>query len=300
MSVVACPECGGRVRADPAAAWQPCPHCRAAFRPDDAAPLAGPAGDGTRADAPIVFEEIPEDPPEAKKRKQKRAEPMSAAVEPAARPAAKTRPAARAPRRATAKRPAAPAIPTGTLRPPRRPPPRLAAAPPGAADDDIWESEPPTPARGSRRRRKTRRRGRRRDGADVGFWLALLVTAAVVGVDLYVAWLDVTSGEGVSIPDIGRWLLTAFLLLKIWEGRNWARVTFVVLMFAGVGFAYLIRERLDRLVRQAGGRLSLEDRREVWDVMATLEYVAVVLLAAGVLLCTPWVGAFLARRRGDL
>ena len=126
---VRCPECGGRVRVAAASGWQPCPHCRAAFRPDDAEPLPDPP-----AETPaVVFEEVRDPAPPAPKRRA-RSKPRA---ERAGRPKPPRRPksAEPAPRRSKPGPAATRAAPPRAL-PPRtavEPATTLADAPPGRA-----------------------------------------------------------------------------------------------------------------------------------------------------------------------
>ena len=278
---VRCPECGGRVRVAAASGWQPCPHCRAAFRPDDAEPLPDPP-----AETPaVVFEEVRDPAPPAPKRRA-RSKPRA---ERAGRPKPPRRPksAEPAPRRSK------PGPAATRAAPPRALPPRTAVEPATTLAD-----APPAAPRSPRRPRK-RRRLRAPGSATVGFWIVTAITLALIGADLNAACDDVTSGEGLGVIDGVRWLISAFLLLKIWDGRNWARVTLVVLMTFGALALLGLRAAMDRAVRENGGRLSIGERREIWEAMelcATYAAFAGVLVVA---LCTPWVGAFLARQRGE-
>ena len=267
----------------------PCPHCREAFDGDDARPAPDPPARAVG----VVFEEIADDPPPAK-------------------PPAAVRRAEPPPRRSKPPQPSRP-------RPPRQKPaakPKPLRNPRPAADsdswlrdddllDDSWDGEIAVPADprsakkpSSRRRKRKQLRVRREWSPSIGLWLVSGVTLAVLGLEVWGAVLSIPA-DGVSPVDAIRWCLSAGLLLKIWEGRNWARVTLVVLLTLGTGLHWAARGAVAAAVRRNAGRLSPE---ELAEAIAGLELLDLTLwggVAVAVTLCLPCVGAFLRRQRGE-
>ena len=239
----------------------------------------------------VVFEsvDLPPDPPEPPRTKRppetRRAEP-----EPE-RP-----PKPPAPPRPKKKRPRPPAERVRAL-PPRDLPPRT--LPPRALPPRVEDAPAPAAPRKSPRRKPKRKRRPGSVGATVGLVLASAFTLITLAMEGNTLRLDLASGEGISVTDVGRWCLTAWLLTKFWGGRNWARWVLFALMLFGCGFAFVVHAAIDRQMVGRWHRLEPADRDLLIQSMKQLTVLTWTCGVSAAGLATPWIGTFLARRRGE-
>ena len=235
----------------------------------------------------VVFEsvDLPLDPPPQPKKKRP---PEKKRVRPERDPS----PPPAAPPRARKKRRTRP-----PAEPARTPPPR--SLPPRSLPPRVGTAATPAAPRKSPRREPKRKRRPGSVGAAVGLVLASGFTLAVLAMQANTLRLDLATEEGISVTDVGRWCLTAWLLTKFWGGRNWARWVLFVLMLFGCGFAFTVHAAIDRQMVGRWHRLEPADRDLLIQSMKQLTVLTWTCGVSAAGLATPWIGTFLARRRGE-
>ncbi|MCE9560726.1 MAG: hypothetical protein K8U57_01600 [Planctomycetes bacterium] len=110
----------------------------------------------------------------------------------------------------------------------------------------------------------------------------LLIFAATLG-ELAVAVLALQAGT-FRVTQIGRVMLTGWLLWQVWDGAGWARWLMTVLLIGSAVFAVGLGFR----------NPSVADRP---DLLAFLIWFGSVTFLLGLGLASPWVGAFQDARR---
>lgn len=122
--------------------------------------------------------------------------------------------------------------------------------------------------------------------ARLGQWVLLAVIGVTALLELATAALSVQAGEFRG-SQIGRVLLTGWLLWRVWDGAGWARWLLAVLFLAAAAFGVV-----------AG--VSSPAGPERPEAVALLVGLGGTFAALGVGLASPWVGAYQAARRGLL
>ncbi|QEL19941.1 hypothetical protein [Limnoglobus roseus] len=120
--------------------------------------------------------------------------------------------------------------------------------------------------------------------ARLGQWVLLAIIVVSALSELALVGLSVQTGRFKG-SQIGRVLLTGWLLWRVWDGAAWARWLVAVLSLVAAVFA----------VALGIASPAAEGRPEV---MALMVGVGAVGVAFGVGLASPWVGAYQAARRG--
>jgi hypothetical protein len=120
--------------------------------------------------------------------------------------------------------------------------------------------------------------------ARLGRWVLLAIIVVTVLSELALACLSLQTGRFKG-SEIGRVLLTGWLLWRVWDGSGWARWLLAAL-FLGAG---LFAAVLGLASPAMQGRP---------DVVALLVVLAAVFAAFGGGLASPWVAAYQAARRG--
>ncbi len=119
--------------------------------------------------------------------------------------------------------------------------------------------------------------------ARFGRWVVLAVIVVTALLELASAALSVQAGRFRG-SQIGRALLTGWLLWRVWDGAGWARWLVVVLFLAAAAFG------------ASAGVSAAPGRPEAAVLLLGL---GGVFAALGAGLASPWVGAYqAARRRG--
>ena len=120
--------------------------------------------------------------------------------------------------------------------------------------------------------------------ARLGRWVLLAIIVVTVLSELVLTGLSIQAGRFKG-SQIGRILLTGWLLWRVWDGVGWARWLLATLCFAGALLAAIFvlaspvvegRPGVAALLRGVGGSLAV----------------------LGVGFASPWVGAYQAARRG--
>jgi hypothetical protein len=121
------------------------------------------------------------------------------------------------------------------------------------------------------------------DKVKLGRWILVAVIVVTALVELALAGLSLQAGRFRG-NQIGRVLLTGWLLWRAWDGAGWARWVLAALSLVTAGFAgmFVVASPIT------------EGRPEV---VAVLIGVGVVTGAFAIGLASPWVGAYQADRR---
>jgi hypothetical protein len=120
--------------------------------------------------------------------------------------------------------------------------------------------------------------------ARVGRGILIIVTAFITLIELGLAGYSFQVA-GFRPGQIGRVLLTVWLLWQVWDGSGWARWLLAGLFLAGAVFAIVL-----------GFGPRAEDKPQLALLMTAL---AVVFAMLGLGLASPWVGAYQSARRAD-
>ena len=136
----------------------------------------------------------------------------------------------------------------GGLTPPRSPRRRSVERESGLPPWRNSSTENPKP-------RPSVRRKRRGGRAEIGKWLLVVAIAGTVLPALLGPAGKLTSGRPPGTADGVRWVLTGFLLLKIWEGARWARIVWVLVL--------LLAAALCAWMSVLGTKLTMSDRAPV-------------------------------------
>jgi len=121
--------------------------------------------------------------------------------------------------------------------------------------------------------------------ARLGRWVLIAVIVVTVLCELALAGLNLQAGRFRG-AQVGRVLLTGWLLWQVWDGAAWARWLTAGLFLAAAVFAAV----LGVASPAAAGRP---------EVVAVLVGMGGLCLTLGVGLASPWVGAYQAARRGS-
>lgn len=121
--------------------------------------------------------------------------------------------------------------------------------------------------------------------ARLGQWVVLTIIVVTALSELTLAGLSLLAGRFRG-EQVGRVLLTGWLLWRVWDGAGWARWLVTGLILAAAMFAVVV----------SVASPAVQERPEVVALMAGFGAVG---LAFGVGLASPWVGAYQAARRGS-
>ncbi|MBN9117886.1 MAG: hypothetical protein J0I06_01745 [Planctomycetes bacterium] len=118
-----------------------------------------------------------------------------------------------------------------------------------------------------------------------GRWILVAIIVVTALVELALTGLSLQAGRFRG-NQIGRVLLTGWLLWRVWDGAGWARwvLAALSLVTAGLAGVFVVASPIT------------EGRPEL---VAVLIGVGVVTGAFGIGLASPWVGAYQAARRGS-
>ena len=120
--------------------------------------------------------------------------------------------------------------------------------------------------------------------ARLGQWILLAIIVVTALSELALAGLSIQASRFKG-SQIGRVLLTGWLLWRVWDGAGWARWLLAALFFATALLAAIF----------VSTSPVVEGRPEVAALLVGL---GGVFAAFGVGLASPWVGAYQAARRG--
>jgi len=121
--------------------------------------------------------------------------------------------------------------------------------------------------------------------ARLGQWVLLAIIVVTALSELTLAGFSIQA-DRFKGGQIGRVLLTGWLLWRVWDGVGWARWLVSGLFLATAVFAGVVGVTSP----------AVADRPEVVPLLVGL---GAVCLAFGVGLASPWVGAYQAARRGS-
>lgn len=120
--------------------------------------------------------------------------------------------------------------------------------------------------------------------ARLGRWVLLSVIVITTLTELAIAGFSLQAGRFKG-SQIGRVLLTGWLLWRVWDGAGWARWLVAGLFGAAAALAVVLGAASPAVLARP-------------EVTALLAGMAAVCVACGVGLASPWVGAYQAARRG--
>jgi hypothetical protein len=118
----------------------------------------------------------------------------------------------------------------------------------------------------------------------LGRWVLLAIIVVTALIELALAVLSMQA-DGVKGGQIGRVLLTGWLLWRVWDGAGWARWLLVVLFLAAAAFGVIT------VVTSP----AVQGRPEAVVLLIGL---GGIFAAFGIGLASPWVGAYQAARCG--
>jgi hypothetical protein len=121
--------------------------------------------------------------------------------------------------------------------------------------------------------------------ARLGKWVLLSIIVVLALSELALAGLSIATGQFKG-SQVGRVLLTGWLLWQVWDGVGWARWLLSGLFLAAAVLAGVLGVASPAVV----GRPEL---------VGLLVGMGAVCVAFGVGLASPWVGAYQAARRGS-
>ena len=120
--------------------------------------------------------------------------------------------------------------------------------------------------------------------ARLGKWVLLALIIFTALSELALAGLSIRAGQ-LKGSQIGRVLLTGWLLWRVWDGAGWARWLLSGLFLATAVFACTLGVASPTVAGRP-------------DMLTLLVGMGAICVAFGVGLASPWVGAYQAVRRG--